>query len=84
LLFFEFLQNNYVVSLAIVALSEICTAEMCRELLPDLLKQFAQGSTFVKKKAALCCVKMAKLLPEATADIVAGIDSLMEDKHHGK
>jgi len=27
---------------------------------------------------------MAKLLPEATADIVEGIDSLMEDKHHGK
>ncbi|KAL4478341.1 hypothetical protein ABPG72_009577 [Tetrahymena utriculariae] len=75
--------NNYVLSLAIVALNEICTTEMCRELIPDLIKQFQVGSTFIKKKVALCCIKMVKKLPEATSDIVQQIDSLMEDKHHG-
>ena len=57
-------KNNYIVSLALVALSEICTAEMCRELFTDVTKLFSKTSTYLKKKTALCCAKIIKKIPE--------------------
>ncbi|EGR32940.1 hypothetical protein IMG5_065960 [Ichthyophthirius multifiliis] len=75
--------NNYVVSLALVALSEICTADMCRELFPDVTKLFGKTSTYIKKKTALCCAKIIKKIPEVNYDLIEYIDKQMEDKHHG-
>ena len=42
--------SNYIISLALIALSEVCTTEMCRELVQDVLKIMHSGSSFVKKK----------------------------------
>ena len=76
-------QSNYVISLALMALSEICTTEMCRELVGDLIKIMKTGTSFVKKKAALAATKIIKKLPETAADFASQIESLMEDRHHG-
>ena len=38
--------SNYIVSLALMALSEICTAEMCRDLSPEVLKILSNGKIF--------------------------------------
>jgi len=75
--------SNYIISLALVALSEICTAEMCRELVSDILKVMANGTSFVKKKAALSATKIIKKLPDTINDFVEKVDILMEDRHHG-
>lgn len=69
--------------MALVALSEICTAEMCRELVSDILKVMANGTSFVKKKAALSATKIIKKLPDTINDFVEKVDILMEDRHHG-
>jgi AP-1 complex subunit gamma-1 len=66
-----------------MALSEICTAEMCRELVGDLLKIMKNGTSFVKKKAALAATKIIKKLPETCADFSEKVEVLMEDRHHG-
>lgn len=66
-----------------MALSEICTAEMCRELVGDLVKIMKSGTSFVKKKAALAATKIVKKLPETTSDFAVQIESLIEDRHHG-
>lgn len=75
--------NIYIISLALIALSEICTTEMVRDLVADVLKILEEGSAFVKKKAALAAIKIIKKLPETIDDFVAKIDILMEDRHHG-
>lgn len=56
--------SNYVISLALIALSEICTTEMCRTLVKDVLNIMGKGTSFVKKKAALAASKIVKKLPE--------------------
>ena len=76
-------QSNYVMSLALMALSEIFTAEMCRELVADVLKIMATGTSFVKKKAALAATKIIKKLPETTTELSEKVEVLMEDRHHG-
>lgn len=75
--------SNYIVSLALIALSEICTAEMCRELVGDILKVMTGGTSFVKKKAALAATKVIKKLPDTINDFAEKVDILMEDRHHG-
>ena len=67
-----------------IALSEICTTEMCRELVADVLKVLANGTSFVKKKAALAATRIVKKLPDTIPDFVEKVDILMEDRHHGK
>lgn len=76
-------QSNYVVSLALMALSEICTAEMCRELASEVLKLLATGTSYIKKKAALASTRIVKKVPEKLDDFVEKVEVLMEDRHHG-
>lgn len=75
--------SNYIAALALIALSEICTAEMCRELVADVILLIDKGLAFIKKKAALAASRMIKKLPETCDDFYDKIDGLMEDRHHG-
>jgi AP-1 complex subunit gamma-1 len=84
-------QSNYIVSLALMALSEICTAEMCRDLASEVLKLLQQGTidptkqgtSYIKKKAALASTRIVKKVPEKLDDFVEKVELLMEDRHHG-
>ncbi|KAL4432313.1 hypothetical protein ABPG74_011072 [Tetrahymena malaccensis] len=76
-------QNNYVASLAIIAVSEICTTDMCRELIGNILKIMQSGTSFTRKKAPLAAAKIMKKLPDHLPDIIEKINTLMEDRHHG-
>lgn len=57
--------NNYIVSLSLIALSEICTTEMCRELIGDVTTVMAKSTSFIKKKAALAATKIIKKVPDS-------------------
>ena len=50
--------SNYIVSLALIALSEVCTSEMCRSLSGDVLKLLQNGTACIKKKAALASTRI--------------------------
>jgi AP-1 complex subunit gamma-1 len=66
-----------------MALSEICTAEMCRDLSTEVLKLLSQGTSYIKKKAALASTRIVKRVPEKLDDFVEKVEVLMEDRHHG-
>jgi AP-1 complex subunit gamma-1 len=49
--------NPYIVGLAITALGNICSAEMARDLTPDVLRLMSRGSPYERKKANLCVTR---------------------------
>ena len=63
--------NQSIVGLALVAMGNICSAEMARDLSPDVENLLNNGSPYIKKKAALCAVR--SLL----------CDKMTEDVRHG-
>jgi len=75
--------SNYIVALALMALSEICTTEMCRELASEVLKLLTSGTSYIKKKAALACTRVITKVPEKIEDFAEKCELLMEDRHHG-
>jgi AP-1 complex subunit gamma-1 len=57
-------RNQYIVSLALCALGNICSAEMARDLSPEVERLLQSSNSFLRKKAALCCTRSA---PSASA-----------------
>lgn len=76
-------QSNYIVALALMALAEICTAEMCRELSVEVLKILTTGTSYIKKKAALASSRIVRKVPEKLDDFADKVEVLLEDRHHG-
>lgn len=75
--------SNYVVALALMSLSEICTTEMCRDLSTEVLKLMLSGTSYIKKKAALASCRVITKVPEKISDFADKCEILMEDRHHG-
>ncbi len=50
-------KNQYTVGLALCALGNICSAEMARDLSPEIERLLSSSNSFVRKKAALCCMR---------------------------
>lgn len=70
-------------ALALSALAEITTADMCRELAPEVCKLLSSGNNYVKKKAALASTRIIRRVPDMVDEFVDKINSLMEERHHG-
>ena len=50
-------KNQYTVGLALCALGNICSAEMARDLSPEIERLLSSSNSFIRKKAALCCMR---------------------------
>lgn len=50
-------KNPYIAGLSLAALANISSAEMARDLAPDIERLMETGSPYLKKKAALCAVR---------------------------
>mmetsp|Transcript_28820 Transcript_28820/g.33278 ORF Transcript_28820/g.33278 Transcript_28820/m.33278 type:complete len:897 (+) Transcript_28820:42-2732(+) len=75
--------QNYVIALALQALGEITSADMCRELAPEVLKLMVSGNTYIKKKTALAASRIIKKIPELTEEFSEKVGPLLEERHHG-
>jgi AP-1 complex subunit gamma-1 len=78
-------RNPFTVGLALAALGNICSAEMARDLAPDVLRLLQDhANPYVRKKAALCAVRVLKKNPELAEDFAAPAAELLADaRHHG-
>jgi hypothetical protein len=75
--------NLSVVSLALNAIGEACTTDMCRELALDVGRMMSNSFVSIKKKAALACIKIIKKCPELIDTFVNHLHSYFDYKNHG-
>mmetsp|Transcript_34996 Transcript_34996/g.77859 ORF Transcript_34996/g.77859 Transcript_34996/m.77859 type:complete len:861 (-) Transcript_34996:442-3024(-) len=76
-------KNQYIAGLALAALGNICSAEMARDLAPDIEKLLESNNPYIRKKAALCATRIVKKVPELTESFVDRTADLLNDRYHG-
>uniref|UniRef100_A0ACD5Z4W5 Uncharacterized protein n=1 Tax=Avena sativa TaxID=4498 RepID=A0ACD5Z4W5_AVESA len=75
--------NHFIVGLALCALGNICSAEMARDLAPEVEKLMRSRDANTKKKAALCSVRIVRKVPDLAENFMGLAASLLKEKHHG-
>jgi AP-1 complex subunit gamma-1 len=75
--------NQYIVGLALCALGNICSAEMARDLAPEVERLLNSRDPNIKKKAALCSVRIIRKVPDLSENFMYPAASLLKEKHHG-
>lgn len=75
-------KSKYVVGLALTAAGNIGSHEMMRNLAPEIDKLMKSQNPFIRKKAALCALRVIQKVPELAEDLVENISALMNDRNH--
>ncbi|KAL8142389.1 hypothetical protein V2J09_015421 [Rumex salicifolius] len=75
--------NQYIVGLALCALGNICSAEMARDLAPEVERLLQFRDPNVRKKAALSSIRIIKKVPDLAENFVNPAAALLKEKHHG-
>uniref|UniRef100_A0A8C7YF07 AP-1 complex subunit gamma n=1 Tax=Oryzias sinensis TaxID=183150 RepID=A0A8C7YF07_9TELE len=75
--------NQYVQSLALCTLACMGSAEMCRDLAPEIDRLLQSSNSYIKKKAALCAVHIVRKVQDLGELFVPAARSLLSEKNHG-
>ncbi|KAG2609667.1 hypothetical protein PVAP13_4KG063000 [Panicum virgatum] len=75
--------NQFIVGLALCALGNICSAEMARDLAPEVERLLQNRDPNTKKKAALCSIRIVRKVPDLAENFMSAAASLLKEKHHG-
>lgn len=75
-------RNQYIVGLALTALGNICSAEMARDLAPEVEKLLGSPNSYIRKKAALCARRVMRKVPEMLESFVDRATELLNDRNH--
>ncbi|KAF6157344.1 hypothetical protein GIB67_004282 [Kingdonia uniflora] len=75
--------NQYIVGLALCALGNICSAEMARDLAPEVERLLQSRDPNIRKKAALCSVRIVRKVSDLAENFISSAAALLKEKHHG-
>lgn len=75
--------NNQVSALALTALANVGTADMCRDLAKNVETLLLHSNSFIRKKANLAAVRVIRKCPELNEDFARHLSSILEDRNHG-
>uniref|UniRef100_A0A8C4HKZ7 AP-1 complex subunit gamma n=1 Tax=Dicentrarchus labrax TaxID=13489 RepID=A0A8C4HKZ7_DICLA len=76
--------NQYVQSLALCTLACMGSAEMCRDLAPEIDRLLRASNSYIKKKAALCAVHIVRKVHDLGELFTPAARSLLAEKNHGQ
>eukprot|EP00933_Yihiella_yeosuensis_P042198 TRINITY_DN36732_c0_g1_i1.p1 TRINITY_DN36732_c0_g1~~TRINITY_DN36732_c0_g1_i1.p1 ORF type:complete len:856 (-),score=187.40 TRINITY_DN36732_c0_g1_i1:76-2556(-) len=76
-------ENQYVNGLALCALGNIGSGEMCRALAREVERMMSATNPYIRKKAALCAMRIIRKVEEIEDKFNGKIGSLLEDRNHG-
>mmetsp|Transcript_58552 Transcript_58552/g.130822 ORF Transcript_58552/g.130822 Transcript_58552/m.130822 type:complete len:832 (+) Transcript_58552:32-2527(+) len=75
--------NQYVTGLALCALGNIGSNEMCRALAREVEQMMTSSNPYLRKKAALCAMRIIRKVDEIEDKFNGKIGNLLEDRNHG-
>eukprot|EP00919_Chromeraceae_sp_WS-2016_P045053 GHVR01107426.1.p1 GENE.GHVR01107426.1~~GHVR01107426.1.p1 ORF type:complete len:540 (+),score=117.29 GHVR01107426.1:213-1832(+) len=75
--------NQYVNGLALSALGNIANPEMCRALIREIEDLLGSSNPYVKKKAAMCAMRIVRKVDDTDSTFTHLIGGLIEDRNHG-
>ncbi|OSD05519.1 Adaptor protein complex AP-1 gamma subunit [Trametes coccinea BRFM310] len=75
--------NMYVVGLALCTFADIASEEMSRDLANEIEKLLGSSNTYIRKKAALCALRVIRKVPDLADHFVAKSKNLLADRNHG-
>ncbi|ORY82156.1 AP-1 complex subunit gamma-1 [Protomyces lactucae-debilis] len=75
--------NQYIVGLALCTLGNIAGQEMSRDLCSDVSKLLGSTNSYIRKKAALCAMRVIRKVPELEENFLDRAKVLLADRHHG-
>ncbi|GAU51204.1 hypothetical protein TSUD_412200 [Trifolium subterraneum] len=61
----------------------ICSAEMARDLAPEVERLLQFRDPNIRKKAAICSLRIIKKVPDLAENFVNPATALLREKHHG-
>ena len=75
--------NQYVVGLALCTLGNIAGIEMSRDLFPDVENLISTANPYIRRKAALCAMRICRKVPDLQEHFVEKAKVLLNDRNHG-
>jgi AP-1 complex subunit gamma-1 len=75
-------QNQYIAGLACCSIGNISSAEICRDLSPEVEKLMVGSNPFVAKKAALCSIRILRKCPELVDSYIERCGTLLGSRNH--
>jgi len=76
-------QNKFVAGLALCTIGNLATADMSRDLAPEVDKHLKSGNPYLRKKANLAMARCLTKCPDMVEDFVDRVVTLLKDKNHG-
>jgi AP-1 complex subunit gamma-1 len=74
--------NNQISGMGITAMANMATAEMCRDLCKDVCRLMNHSNSYIRKKAALAGLRIARKCPDLIEDLSTEVPRLLEDRSH--
>ncbi len=75
--------NKFVSGLALCAIGNLATADMSRDLAPEVDKHLKSSQPYLRKKACLAMARCLTKCPEMVEDFVDRVVTLLKDRSHG-
>lgn len=75
--------NMFVVGLALCTMGNISSSEMARDLCSEVEKLMGSSNTYIRKKAALCALRVILRVPELHENFISRSKALLNDRSHG-
>lgn len=75
--------NRFISGLALCAIGNLATADMSRDLAPEVDKHLKSTQPYLRKKACLAMARCLTKCPEMVEDFVDRVVTLLKDRSHG-
>lgn len=75
--------NQFVQSLALSTIANISSSDIARDLSSEVEKLLFHANPYVRKKAALCAVRIFRKVPELVENYVEKLPTLLTERSHG-
>lgn len=74
---------KFIAGLALCAIGNLATADMSRDLAPEIDKHLKSQNPYLRKKACLAMARCLSKCPDMVEDFVDRVVTLLKDKSHG-